>query len=312
MSPKVLSHGYHDSPVRSKSGLSHKLYLFTVRRDSFQDRHQEFYSPIPPLLSAPKTDGISSVMTMNRVLLTWPAWDRTQEHLVPDLQWSRGSTGHSWNCPLQVLLKWQTPNQILGLYKAFFSSLEEKWEAVMVHWNQTQLRSRPEVWCSWWIPNWPNHSRERMDSPNLLTTSRSKLKAFPKKCISAQLLRVNTGKMWWNPHCNPKIWAHRLLHLRSTFRWVELSITNAGISWDGTQFTDWDKHRDGWIQKCPAGLILPLQNSLYAEYLPIKPYPSSHLWDQDLSIYKKALEIWTCLMLRSWACCSHLSLWLPK
>lgn len=39
-----------------------------------------------------------------------------------------------------------------------------------------------------------NPSRGRMDSPNLLTSSRSQLKALPKKCLSAQLVWVNRGK----------------------------------------------------------------------------------------------------------------------
>lgn len=60
--------------------------------------------------------------------------------------------------------------------------------------SQTQLRSRPEVWWSWWIPNWPNPSRERMDSPTLSTSSRSQLKALPQNCISAQLVWMNRRK----------------------------------------------------------------------------------------------------------------------
>lgn len=138
MSPKVLSHRYHDSPVRSKSGLSHKLDLFVVLRDNFQERRWEFYSPIPPLLSATKADVISSVMTISSAESCSPHQPGAEHRNAsfPDLQWSMGSIGHSWNYLPQVLLKWQTLNPTPGLYEAFFSNLEVKWEPVMVHWKQ--------------------------------------------------------------------------------------------------------------------------------------------------------------------------------
>lgn len=86
------------------------------------------------------------------------------------------------------------------------------------------------------FPNWPTPSREKDGSSQPVDMFKIQLKALPKKCISAQLVWVNRGK------CAGILTATLKneptdLYIQ-TFKWVKLSITNAGNSWDGTQFTD--------------------------------------------------------------------------
>lgn len=132
-----------DSPVRSKSGLSHKLNLFIARRHNSQDRHWEFSSPMPALLSAPRT-GVILVLWAQAESCS--AWDRTQECFTP-----RGCKGtpeipystYSWNdkFPTRYLIRW-----------GIFSNLEVKWEPVTVRSN-LPASAQEQSWTQW-IPSW--------------------------------------------------------------------------------------------------------------------------------------------------------------
>lgn len=124
----------------TKSGLRHKFNLFIVRRHNFQDRHWEFCSPIPPLLSAPRTDVISSVMAISRVLLPSPAWDtgtlHSQTSRDPESPQDTPEIIHPQYSPNGKL-----PTRHLDYMKRFFSNLEKK----LVHWKQPDS-AQEEIW----------------------------------------------------------------------------------------------------------------------------------------------------------------------